>query len=308
MTPRGESELATADFAGRRSICRPCSYLSVQPIDTGYDGLDRGLARLNFVLLRTNAMIQLPDATTFWGRILRFPLRCVPRDRVMRVLTGPLAGARWISSSGTHGCWLGSYERDLQRLLIEHLRPGDVFFDIGANVGFFSLVGSRLVGPSGKVYSFEPLPRNLNYLRRHIELNRIENVTVLPVAVADAPGNGFFTESPSASQGSLGVDGLNVQLVSLDTSIASGDLPTPRLLKIDVEGAESRVLAGARDLLTRARPLIMLSTHGRQQHEACWSLLTKVGYELRLRRDGRLDGQYELIAIPASGESRGRAR
>ena len=214
------------------------------------------------------------------------------------MLSGPLAGARWISSSGTHGCWLGLYERELQHLLVESLRPGDVFFDIGANVGFFSLLGSRLVGPTGRVVSFEPLPRNLELLRRHLNLNQTANLTVIPAAVADVEGVGCLSEAPSASQGALSERGISVALVSLDTLWAAGNVPTPSVLKIDVEGAESRVLTGARDLLSRSRPLVLLSTHGREQHEACWQILVELDYDLRLRRDGRHDGQYELIARP----------
>ena len=241
-------------------------------------------------------MIGVPTANTLLGRLLRFPLRLVPDGRPLRILTGPLAGKRWISTSATHGCWLGTYESELQRLFVSSLRPGDVFFDVGANVGFFTLLGSALVGPHGRVVAFEPLPGNVALLRENLELNGVANTTVIPAAVAETPGTGMLSESSSSSQGSLGNEGVTVPLVALDALLAEGTIPSPSVMKVDVEGAESRVLAGARTLLSKSRPLIFLSTHGIRQHQACWSYLAGIGYELRLRRDGSADGQYESVA------------
>ena len=70
------------------------------------------------------------------GRALRAPLRLVPRRTVVRVLQGPLRGARWVVGASTHGAWLGSYDQQTQDWLVERVKPGDVVYDIGANVGF----------------------------------------------------------------------------------------------------------------------------------------------------------------------------
>jgi len=238
----------------------------------------------------------LASPRTLVGRMLRWPLRFVPAMRPVRILSGPLRGKRWLSTSGTHGCWIGTYERDLQRLLAASLKPGDVFFDIGANVGFFSLLGASLVEPTGHVYAFEPFPRNVGLLERNLALNEVANVTIFPAAVADTEGWGNLGSASSPSQNSLGSEGLRVSLVSLDALSSAGRLSDPSAMKIDVEGAESRVLAGARRMLERCRPLIFLSTHGHEQHDQCWQYLQALGYRLRLRRDGVQDGQYESIA------------
>src|SRR5687767_8704385 len=118
---------------------------------------------------------------SFLGRVVRFPLRLVPRDAVLRVLSGPLRGRRWIAGAATHGCWLGTYERFVQRIFVEHVRPGGVVYDVGANAGFFTLLASKLAGSSGRVYAFEPMERNLHYIRKHLQMNRVENVEVFPI-------------------------------------------------------------------------------------------------------------------------------
>ncbi len=226
-----------------------------------------------------------------FAKAIRLPLRLIPKLKPLPILSGPLAGKRWLSTSGTHGCWLGTYESELQRLLVENLRPGDVLYDVGANVGFFSLLASHLVG-TGSVVAFEPLPANLDLLKKNLALNGVGNVSIVEAAVADTNGTARFALGQSSSQGMLADTGIEVRLVSLDQL----DLPPPTAMKIDVEGAESRVLAGAAKLLSNYRPLIFLSTHGYLQHEACTAPLEGMGYRLTLWRDGAMDGQYESVA------------
>ena len=79
------------------------------------------------------------------GRLLRLPLALIPAVLPMPVLQGPLRGYWWITGSSNHGCWLGSYEYDKQRLFARMIRAGDVVFDIGANVGFYTLLAASRV-------------------------------------------------------------------------------------------------------------------------------------------------------------------
>lgn len=122
------------------------------------------------------------------GRILRFPLRFIPPQMVLPVMQGRLKGKKWIVWSSNHGCWLGSYEHAKRILFEETITEGSVVFDVGAHVGFYSLLASVLVGPRGSVFAFEPLQRNLFYLKQHLRLNDIENVTVIEAAVSDRGG------------------------------------------------------------------------------------------------------------------------
>jgi len=243
--------------------------------------------------------MNLPSPGSLAGRLLRLPLRLVPAMTPMRVMGGPLAGSRWLSTAGSHGCWLGTYERDLQDLFASTIASGQVVYDVGANAGFFTLLASKLVGNGGKVVAIEPLPRNVALIREHLRLNRRGNVEIVEAAVGDAPGQARFTVAQSPSMGALDPSGeLVVDVTTIDGLVASGR-PRPDVIKMDIEGAEASALAGARATLEACRPTIFLSTHGWKVHEECWSFLQSLGYRLTLRCDGAADGQYESIARPA---------
>jgi FkbM family methyltransferase len=158
---------------------------------------------------------------------------------------------KWTVGSGTHGYWLGSNEYSKRRRLERMLRPGQVFYDVGANVGFYTLVASALVGPTGHVAAFEPQPRNVEYLRRHIELNRIRNCRVLPIALGERPGRARFQRAGHPAMGSLASAGeLEVEVASLDELVSRGVIPEPDVIKLDIEGGE-RLCSGARGRLWR---------------------------------------------------------
>jgi FkbM family methyltransferase len=155
-------------------------------------------------------------------------------------------------------------------------------YDIGAHVGFYTLLASKLVGVRGRVIAFEPLPRNLYFLKEHLRLNGCSNVTVIAAAVGDTPGVIGFEEEPSSSMGRVSSAGnLRVSMVTLDDLTGKGDIPPPNYVKIDIEGAEMKALDGARRLFTEFRPTIFLSTHGTQEHSDCCEFLRSHGYELR---------------------------
>ncbi len=229
--------------------------------------------------------------------IIRLPLRLIPREAVMRICSGPLRGFRWIAGSAPHGSWLGTYESHVQRLFCERVKPGDIVFDIGANVGFFTLLASKLAGPNGHVYAFEPLPRNLSYIEQHIRLNDLANVTVKPIAIAATSGTARFGDGENDSQTRLSEKGEHqVTTASLDDLIASGVAPLPAFIKMDIEGAESDALRGALALLGSTGLTIVLSTHGHVQQERCWSALEQAQFHLELLRDGAADGDYLILA------------
>ena len=234
------------------------------------------------------------------ARLIRLPLRLIPAGWVVPILSGSLRGRRWVTGSATHGCWLGTYERDTQLILREHIGTGGVVYDLGANVGFFTLLASKLVGRSGVICSFEPLPRNLDYLERHLQLNEIENVRVFPVAVSAQSGTARFASAQSPSMGGLRAAGdIEVKTETLDGLFASGAIPPPTLMKIDVEGAEYEVLTGAARVLAGSRPVILLSAHGYTQRDRCSTLLREAGYELETVINRRDVGDYVILAIPS---------
>ena len=127
-----------------------------------------------------------------------------------------------------HTYWLGTFEPAKRILFEQTVKPGHVVDDIGANVGWYSLLASALVGKTGKVYAFEPLPENLHYLKRHLELNNIQNVEVVAAAVAEAPGTAAFSTGPNRSMGHLTARrGIPIPVVSLDDMVTKGQLREP---------------------------------------------------------------------------------
>lgn len=232
------------------------------------------------------------------GRLLRLPLRLIPRNLPVPVLQGPLRGKRWIVGSFTHGCWLGSYEYEKQKMVASLVRPGNVVYDIGAHVGFYTLLFAQLVGPSGHVYAFEPNPRNLAYLRTHIKLNHYRNVTLVPSALSDTTGPlRFEGQLGSNATGHLSDTGsIEVQSFRLDEWIRQHRPKQPDYLKVDIEGAEARMLAGATQTLRVTKPSIFLATHGAVVHSECARMLENLGYLLQPIGNA----EDELIATPAS--------
>jgi len=239
------------------------------------------------------------------GRLLRLPLKLIPGGAVVPILQGPLKGKRWIAGSSTHGCWLGSYEFAKQQQFVRHIRRGDVVYDIGAHVGFYTLLSSQLVGDNGHVVAFEPFPSNIRFLRNHLKLNNIDNVTVVEKAVSDRHGQARFETSESTSMGHLVSESnsaptINVDIVALDQYIKEAQLPLPNVLKVDIEGAEFGFLCGARQLLAGREIKLFLATHGYKVHAQCLEFLQDLGYRIVNLEEKPLDLSSEILAIRQS--------
>ena len=134
-----------------------------------------------------------------------------------------------------------------EMLLTELLRPGDMFVDVGANVGTLSLFASKIVSSEGRVIAIEAHPKTFKYLCGNIKLNKAANVIPINAAVGDRTGNVFFSDKRSDDQNSICEAGISVPLKTLSSLVI--EQRRIRLLKIDVEGFELPVLRGARELL-----------------------------------------------------------
>ena len=231
------------------------------------------------------------------GRLLRLPLALIPRGMVVPILQGPCKGMRWVVGSSTHGCWLGSYESEKMQCFVASVRPRQVVYDIGANVGIYTLAASRLVGSAGRVVAVEPLPRNLAFLRRHVQMNHCANVTILPVAISDENGTALFDDDTDASQGHLSANGrLEVTVARLDDVAKVEKLPPPDVIKMDVEGAEAKVFAGGERIISQSRPLIFLATHGAEVKQECLRWLRGHGYNVESLLGSDAEYADEFIA------------
>jgi FkbM family methyltransferase len=157
--------------------------------------------------------------------------------------------------------WTGSHELPVQEALQRLLRPGMTFWDVGAHIGFFSCLASRLVGARGRVVAFEPQDDNRQRLIACLGLNRIENVTVSACALASTSGSVVLHAHQSSLMWSLidelgKEEGLMVTACSLDDAARAA--PLPQVIKVDVEGAELDVLRGGATLLAGQKPTLIV--------------------------------------------------
>src|SRR5215472_9429286 len=121
------------------------------------------------------------DNHSLQGRLLRVPLKLLPSSTVVSIRHGPAEGLKWIVGSSNHGCWLGTFEFESQRVFKSMVRPGMTVYDVGANAGFFTLLFSKLTGRRGKVIAFEPCPYEMRYLLEHVRINALDNVVAFEV-------------------------------------------------------------------------------------------------------------------------------
>jgi len=155
----------------------------------------------------------------------------------------------------------GQYEETTTRLLKELLSPGMIFMDIGAHVGYFSLLAAREVGAKGKVYAFEPDPSNFSLLVKNAELNGYGELAAFNVAMSNRVGeatlflSGLDNGRHSTYRQDLPLRGnIPIQATTVDTFLEQQGWPEVDLVKIDVEGAERDVLDGMSHFLKQPHP------------------------------------------------------
>jgi FkbM family methyltransferase len=255
-------------------------------------------------------LLGLPAPALRWlGRIqFRFPLLrrwgvAMSREVLAGVVDighGPARGLR-ITLGGAHpGYALGTSEPALQATLVEVLQPGDVFYDLGANVGFFTLLAARLVGPTGRVIAFEPDPRNAATLRGNIDANDFDNVQIIEQGVSEQSGTMSFmladsTASHFVGDGAAVAGTTPVPVTSLDDFLTDG-VPAPTVLKLDIEGEEVRALRGAARLLRTHRPTVICEAH--HTEDAVREVLGAAGYEIALLEKPEELWNPHLLARP----------
>lgn len=214
-----------------------------------------------------------------------FTIRWYDRLRVTMYLGNDLSRCLYVG---------GTYEPNEFMFLSQVLQPGMTFIDVGANDGLYSLFAAKRVGPTGTVLALEPSSREFARLERNLRLNRLANICPLQLAASDRDGlatlriAGFGHEGQNTLGGfayPIGQQGTEqVRLASLDNITKEQSLKRVDVIKIDAEGGELRVLAGAHEMLTKDRPLILLELaeaalmHQGASREAVLSFLQQLGY------------------------------
>lgn len=152
------------------------------------------------------------------------------------------------------------YESEISALFASVLREGDTVLDVGANVGWFTLLSAAMVGPSGRVIALEPAPGNILKLRDNVSLNKLTNVDIRETAVSDSMDDSILYLNPHGNGGHALWDMQEGKAIPVTTmTLDSLMLNKVRLVKIDTEGHEVRVLAGAHKLLSEVRPAYVVA-------------------------------------------------
>ncbi|MBK7914918.1 MAG: FkbM family methyltransferase [Chloroflexi bacterium] len=221
------------------------------------------------------------------------------RNRDVTIGEGVAKGLRFNAAVSNPEYSLGSNERPVQAAFAQHLHEGDVLYDIGANVGFFTLIGAKLVGPGGQVHAFEPVPENATAVRHNCEMNGMKQVVVWETAVSDQCGTGELQLAAYSGGASLSVTTappdfkgiLQVELTTIDTLVSSHKLPPPAMVKVDVEGAEINVFQGMTATIQTHKPIIIFEIDDgdpeafEKKRQICTDFLQKFGYQIELLPD-----------------------
>jgi FkbM family methyltransferase len=238
----------------------------------------------------------------------------------------PSAEKRWIRSPGGYifssldqyigrAVFLsGDLDRKLTRLLQRIVRPSDTVLDIGANIGVVTLWLASLVGPTGRVHAFEPNPDVFHNLTEVIGYNRADNVIAHNCALGMASGSApLSVPVGNSGRGSItrqfdfASQTYQVRVERLDDLLSDVE---PSVIKIDAEGAEPQIIAGAIQLLTKSRPLIVLETNAPAPAKDAVGLLRSIGYRFlaippslfRLRTkliDSDATYSHDVVAAPS---------
>jgi len=256
-------------------------------------------------------------ATTLYGRDFQFgrgfllrhflmqkPLRGLrPEKCTIRIADGYLIELDLDGYIANQLYWFGNFEDEVKSYLVGYLRPGAVCVDVGAHVGYFTLIMSSLVGPQGRVFSFEPEPRNFGRLCSNLQLNSVTNVEPVCAALSDFDGIARLWLSRDANDGmhslldwGLSSHHTQVRTMKLDT-FALGRRLDQRidLVKLDCEGSETEALDGMQETILRFKPVLLVEVHptyllrrgrGVEQFKSC---ISSAGYHgFKVRRDGSL--------------------
>ncbi len=236
----------------------------------------------------------------------------------VEVAAGNLAGVSLCLDLQTEkDYWLGTYEIELQQTIQDLVKPGMVVYDVGANIGYISLMLARQVSKTGKVFSFEALPENQERFLLNLTTSSFgDRVQLVKAAVVDKIGTVQFQIGPSGGMGKAAgsagrqeysyTKSIEVQAICLDDFVFEQRNPAPQVVKMDIEGGEVLALPGMSRVLEQVKPVMMLELHGPEAASVAWQILKKAGYRICQMRpayprvdslDG-LDWKAYLLAFP----------
>ncbi|TFG23856.1 MAG: FkbM family methyltransferase [Promethearchaeota archaeon] len=249
--------------------------------------------------LRLNYLIM--GVKYFLSKLVLLVIRFIPSGTPVPVLKGPLRKFKWIAgaypgSGKGLSVIFNSCEPEIVNAALKFMNKKIICFDIGANVGLYTLLFAKY---SKFVYAFEPIPRNIKYLYETIQLNKIKNVLIVPCAISNSKEIKWMDTPKKEASFKLVDKGNYLTLtISLDEFIEKSNV-SPRIIKIDVEGAEYLVLKGGKNFLLKYKPIILLSTHSKELKHKCFNLLKKLNYQNFFPLNAiTLERAYEFLIKP----------
>ena len=248
------------------------------------------------VVQQLSTSLPLRKIYTFANRvpILRSALKnfsrtAIPSDTLVwtSIRSGPGKGL-WIRLNPRYEMEYleGDYEAPVERILLSNLRPGTVFYDVGAHIGVFSLIAARNLGGHGSVFVFEPDPSNARRIKEHASRNQLDAIRIIPKAVCSTVGRLRFQRASfqssmnrgvlAADDSAVGESTIEVEATTLDA--VGEEYALPSLIKIDVEGSEAAVLRGGEGIFRSAKPLLVCEIHHEQASSDVTGWLRARGY------------------------------
>jgi FkbM family methyltransferase len=243
--------------------------------------------------------------------VLYRPLRAllvglVGKGGSREIVVGPLAGYRLCLGPADRNAYLvNEHEPEIVDVIHEHCLPDMHVLDLGAHIGYFTLLLAVRVGPRGHVYAFEPNPSNFAKINSMIVTNGLTNVNVFPCAVADVNCEMSFTVEPTGQMGHISPDQsaaspetVTVDAVRIDDMFGESGLKRLDFVKMDVEGAEPKALAGMGELLRRFGPTVVCEWHPSVAGIDYVSAFNQVGYECTLLEPESPSKPFHVLARP----------
>lgn len=210
--------------------------------------------------------------------------------RVHRIPFGPIKGRKlFMSPQISPRMWFGIDEPWIARLCETHLRQSDVVYDIGAHIGYTTVLFAHYLEGTGVVHAFEILPSTADFLRKTVEANDFRNVTIHGVGlgaeevICELPISRTAMTSIRARQHE-GQRSEGCRVVTLDKYMREHSLPLPALMKIDIEGAEIDCLTGSLELINECRPTMIIAFHSKDLLQQGYALLTSLDYQFHDER------------------------
>ncbi|MBT4519630.1 MAG: FkbM family methyltransferase [Halieaceae bacterium] len=198
---------------------------------------------------------------------------------------------------------LEDYEPGVQAAIVKYLSPGMTTCDVGANAGVMSFLMAKQVGAKGAVFAFEPDERNIACIEDSITANPDFSVQLVQCAVSSKTGNAILIKDGGVYTSKLASDGnasgTSVRTTRLDDFFDGLQARLPDLVKVDVEGAETEVVAGMTNILNKAKPVIICELHLRDNPEALsiCTTLEAIGYRCSWIKSDDVDGNRQLLAV-----------